>query len=65
MRGDNLNIEDRETLTRYLEQMGRIHPGELTAFEVLPGGVSSRTVRVALRTGAAWVLKQERAESRS
>jgi aminoglycoside phosphotransferase (APT) family kinase protein len=58
MSGDNLNIEDRETLTHYLEQSGRVHPGELTAFDVLPGGVSSRTVRVELRSGAAWVLKQ-------
>lgn len=55
---DELNIEDRDCLTSYLTRTGRIGEGEPASFAVLPGGVSSRTVRIELRSGAAWVLKQ-------
>src|SRR5262245_40104038 len=55
----DLNLEDRGSLARYLVHTGRLAVAEdLAAFTVLPGGVSSRTVRVGLRSGTAWVLKQ-------
>lgn len=59
-----LDIEDRAAAERYLVVEGHCAAGQLTEHEVLAGGVSSRTVRVAFADGRAWVLKQSLAKLR-
>jgi 5-methylthioribose kinase len=59
-----LDIENRAAAERYLVAEGHCAPGELTEHEVLAGGVSSRTVRVAFADGRVWVLKQSLAKLR-
>ena len=53
-----LDIEDASALLAYLQQTGRIAPGEQPCIAVLEGGVSNRTVWVERPSGEAWVLKQ-------
>jgi aminoglycoside phosphotransferase (APT) family kinase protein len=53
-----LDIEDSSELLDYLRSEQRIGPVEEPVMEVLPGGVSCRTVRVDRSTGESWVLKQ-------
>lgn len=65
MSSDELDIEQRPALQSYLQS--RFSPQgefEIIEFEVLAGGVSSRTVRVKLRGGQEWVLKQALAKLR-
>jgi aminoglycoside phosphotransferase (APT) family kinase protein len=52
----NLDIEDFETLRRYLAQ--HTNQGHPVSFTKLLGGVSNRTVRVMWPDGTGWVLKQ-------
>ena len=59
-----LDIEDSEALQNYLAQNGHVRRGEIVAFDILPGGVSNRTVRVTWPDGRAWVLKQALAKLR-
>jgi 5-methylthioribose kinase len=59
-----LDIEDIEALQNYLTQHGHVRPREVVAFDILPGGVSNRTVRVTWPDGRAWVLKQALAKLR-
>src|SRR6201985_2683443 len=59
-----LNIEDADALRSYLTQHGHMRAGESVAFDVLPGGVANRTVRVTWPAGRAWVLKQALAKLR-
>ena len=42
----------------YLAASGRVRAGEVVGCRTLGGGVSNRTVLVALPDGRAWVLKQ-------
>ena len=53
-----LDIENFEALRNYLSLRGHLHPGEAVSFDVLPGGVSNRTVRATWADGRSWVLKQ-------
>jgi 5-methylthioribose kinase len=53
-----MNIEIEEELRDYLAAVRGIRPSDIVEVHVLAGGVSSRTVRVALSGGTAWVLKQ-------
>jgi 5-methylthioribose kinase len=53
-----LDIEDAGALRSYLTQRGNVRPGEVVSFDILPGGVSNRTVLVSWPDGRAWVLKQ-------
>lgn len=65
MDAETLDIEDRAALERYLSS--NFAPAEefaIREFEVLAGGVSSRTVRVLLAGGQEWVLKQALAKLR-
>src|SRR5262245_23939954 len=64
MDADSLDIEDRAALERYLATSRRCSTGDVVDHEVLAGGVSSRTVRVVLRNGHEWVLKQALAKLR-
>ena len=54
----NLDIEDPSALLGYLRAEQRIGAAEEPGIEVLPGGVSCRTVLVNRSTGESWVLKQ-------
>ena len=60
----NLNIEQPESLLRYLRDTGRLAPDEAAVCTVLSGGVSNRTVLVERPRGEAWVLKQALAQLR-
>lgn len=64
MSSDELNIEDRAELERYLIAQGHCAPGDVKVHDVLAGGVSGRTVRVAFADGREWVLKQALAKLR-
>jgi len=65
MKADDLDIEDRAALQRYLHaNFALAEEFEIREFEVLAGGVSSRTVRVLLSGGQEWVLKQALAKLR-
>jgi tRNA A-37 threonylcarbamoyl transferase component Bud32 len=59
-----LDIEDADALRSYLAERGHTRAGEPIAFDILPGGVSNRTVRVTWPDGQAWVLKQALAKLR-
>lgn len=59
-----LDIEQPDQLRAYLEQTGRITPGEPLEVRTLAGGVSNRTVLVRRSSGEAWVLKQALAKLR-
>jgi fructosamine-3-kinase len=61
---DALDIEDAPALLAYLQQTGRIAPGEQPRIAILHGGVSNRTVWVERESGEAWVLKQALAKLR-
>lgn len=61
---DALDIEDAPALLAYLQQTGRIAPGEQPRIAILQGGVSNRTVWVERESGEAWVLKQALAKLR-
>lgn len=61
---DALDIEDTPALLAYLQQTGRIAPGEQPSIAILQGGVSNRTVWVERASGEAWVLKQALAKLR-
>ena len=63
-RGTELDIERPEALLAYLEDSGRIGPGERPQLTNLRGGVSNRTVLVVRTGGEAWVLKQALAVTR-
>ncbi len=55
----HLDIENCESLTRYLQARGLLPAGQaLAEYAVLAGGVSNKTVYVALDSGASWVIKQ-------
>ena len=54
----DLDIEQASQLIGYLRSRERIEPAETPAVEVLPGGVSCRTVRVDRASGVSWVIKQ-------
>jgi 5-methylthioribose kinase len=53
-----LDIENFDALQNYLSLRGHLRPGEAVSFDVLPGGVSNRTVRATWSDGRSWVLKQ-------
>ena len=53
-----LDVEDAAQLAEYLERTGRVEPGSRLQIEVLKGGVSCATVRVARPDGPDWVIKQ-------
>jgi tRNA A-37 threonylcarbamoyl transferase component Bud32 len=60
-----LDIENRPALQKYLwSNFSPAAEFEIREFEVLAGGVSSRTVRVLLAGGQEWVLKQALAKLR-
>ena len=59
-----LDIEQRDQLVAYLQQTGRIGPGEQPAVSNLAGGVSNRTMLIRRSSGEAWVLKQALAKLR-
>ncbi|MCU0511914.1 MAG: phosphotransferase [Anaerolineae bacterium] len=59
-----LDIEQPALLLDYLRRRGDITATALPHIETLAGGVSSRTVRVTLPDGTAWVLKQSLAKLR-
>lgn len=61
---DELDIEQRTDLLRYLRETGRIEADEFPVITVLPGGVSNRTVLVERTNDEAWVLKQALAKLR-
>jgi aminoglycoside phosphotransferase (APT) family kinase protein len=61
---DQLDIEQTDTLIRYLRQQGHIAPDEEPVCRVLSGGVSNRAVWVARPSGEQWVLKQALAKLR-
>lgn len=61
---DELDIEDRAALERYLVVRGDCARGALAAHEVLAGGVSSRAVWAVFVDGRQWVLKQSLAKLR-
>lgn len=65
MSSDELDIENRAALQSYLQsQFSPRDEFAIVEFEVLAGGVSSRTVRVKLSGGQEWVLKQALAKLR-
>lgn len=65
MHADDLDIENRTALQKYLwANFAPAEEFEIREFEVLAGGVSSRTVRVLLAGGQEWVLKQALAKLR-
>jgi hypothetical protein len=64
MNADPLDIEDRAATERYLVAERHCAAGDLREHEVLAGGVSGRTVRVAFADGREWVLKQALAKLR-
>ena len=65
MKADDLDIENRAALQKYLRNnFSPAEEFEIREFEVLAGGVSSRTVRVLLAGGQEWVLKQALAKLR-
>jgi 5-methylthioribose kinase len=53
-----LDIEQPAELVEWLRRSGRIGAEEAPEVQLLRGGVSNRTVRVARPDGEAWVLKQ-------
>lgn len=54
-----LDIENRESLIEFLHARGLLPAGEaLAQYAVLAGGVSNKTVVVALQGGQHWVIKQ-------
>jgi fructosamine-3-kinase len=53
-----LDIEQNSVLQRYLEETGRCSADAITAVVPLAGGVSNRTMRVELKSGEAWIVKQ-------
>ena len=53
-----LDIEQPDSLARYLRATGRVSPDELLNIRVLSGGVSNKTVLVKRSSGLSWVLKQ-------
>ena len=61
---DQLDIEQTDTLIRYLRQQGHIAPDEEPVCRVLSGGVSNRAVWVARPSGDEWVIKQALAKLR-
>lgn len=64
MDADEFDLENRADAERYLLQAGHARPGDVVEHEVLAGGVSSKTVRVAFADGREWVLKQALAKLR-
>jgi len=64
MTAPQLDIEQHDALITYLQQSGRIAPGQSPRCTTLAGGVSNRTVLVELPDGQAWVLKQALAKLR-
>jgi 5-methylthioribose kinase len=56
--GLKLDIEQPDSLLRYLREYGHINEDECPQFRVLRGGVSNRTVWVGRAGGEEWVLKQ-------
>ena len=59
-----LDIENFESLRRYLYARNAVKSGEQVSFSKLCGGVSNRTVKVTWADGQAWVLKQALAKLR-
>jgi len=59
-----LDIEQPDQLLAYLRATNRIAPDEIPKIEILPGGVSNRTVLVERASGESWVLKQALAKLR-
>ena len=64
MNADEFDLENRADAERYLLQAGHARPGDVVEHEVLAGGVSSKTVRIAFADGREWVLKQALAKLR-
>ena len=60
----DINIENPQSLLRYLREREHIAGDECPRFQRLIGGVSNRTVLVQRRSGEAWVLKQALAKLR-
>ncbi len=59
-----MDIEQPETLIKYLRTRHRVSPHEVLSIEVLQGGVSNRTVLVKREKGDDWVIKQALAKLR-
>ncbi|MCY3779165.1 MAG: aminoglycoside phosphotransferase family protein [Chloroflexi bacterium] len=53
-----VNIEEAESLLRYLRERRFVDRDENPRFQILRGGVSNRTVLVRRMSGEDWVLKQ-------
>jgi len=53
-----VDIEDPKSLTQYLRDIGRLEPDETPTLQVLPGGVSNKTILVHRFNGDRWVIKQ-------
>lgn len=53
-----LDIEQSEALIDYLQRGGYIESDEEPDVQILPGGVSNRTILVRRSSGEAWVIKQ-------
>jgi len=65
MDAEELDIENQAALQRYLvANFAPPDKHEIRRFDILAGGVSSRTVRVVLRNQKVWVLKQALAKLR-
>src|ERR1700745_1974234 len=55
---DHVDIEDPKSLTQYLRDTGRLESDETPTLQVLPGGVSNKTILVQRVNGDRWVIKQ-------
>ncbi len=53
-----VDIENEAQLCRYLRMTGRIKREETPITQILPGGVSNKTVLLTRPSGERWVLKQ-------
>ena len=59
-----MDIEQPETLIKYLRTQHRVGHEDVLSIEVLQGGVSNRTVLVKREKGDDWVIKQALAKLR-
>lgn len=53
-----VDIEDKNSLQIFLQDLGKIEPHERCAMQILKGGVSNKTVLFTREKGEQWVIKQ-------
>lgn len=53
-----VDIEDSRTLFPYLRNQSHLKFNEECTIELLPGGVSNKTVLLTKEKGVQWVIKQ-------